>query len=609
MRAFRLMLLACVAIGAGAVLLPLTVSAATWNAPYKLGDGDTKPAVAIDDNGTAHYVWWVPATKVIQYAACSGLAKSDCAATETLPNNGGASYYPNIAIDPQGRPNVVWESRDGGSYSVYWARRENGVWGAIEKVSNEPYSELPDIAIGPQGIVHVVYQSKQNNTGYVYYAETGDSFATLTKRELSQHTSDAPIATAAETNLTSLSAEGTQLSNGMYPRLAADANDRAHIVWNAPSPYGIYYRIQKANGDFDNTITVSTGHKDQVPDIVYAPNGSTGIVWSTYDNFNAAFAEYVNGQPDLKKYDIDGGLEQSMWGRLAADCNGLFYFAFQGKADASGNWDIFARTYNAANNKFGKRMTIGDTGSHEQTPAIAVTNVGAIVYTNTSNDSVMAATSDLGITCGAEPTHTPTATDVASATATSTPTSTDMPGATNTPTATATNTTAPTVTPTSTDVPTALPTATATATDNVASGVEHIASNDPRIVYSGAWKNYKYKKATDDEYARCGGAKQCKKSASAELSFTGGTRVEWETVYAKTYGKVQVWIDGKLFERVDLCRPNRKSADPKLGVRTYILSGDANTPHVIKIQPLGKHSKCSPYKSNFVAVDGFNIAR
>lgn len=594
---------------AGALLLPLTTAAATWNAPYNLGDGGTKPSVAIDSQGNLHYVWWDPTAKDIRYSMCTGLDKSSCSAAETLPNNGGDSFYPNIAVDPQDRPNVVWESRDGGSYSVYWSRRASGNWAPIQKISAEPYSELPDIAIGPQGIVHVIYQSKQNSTGFVYYAESADGFQSMTKSELSTHVSDAPIEIAAEAADKGLAPEGTQLSNGLYPRITADSNDRAHVVWNAPSPYGIYYRIQNDTGGFDKSITVSTGHKDQTPDITYSPNGSVGILWGTYDTFNAAFAEYNNGAPDFKKYDVDGGLEQSLWPRVAADCSGLYHFAFQGKVIATGNWDIFTRTYNASTNKFGKRVTVGNTGSQEQTPAIAAAARGAIVYTNTSSASAMGSTSELGVTCGVVPTNTPTDTDVPAATATNTATATatntSVPGATATNTATPTNTPTATVTDTPVDVPTDTPTATATAT--LPSGTEHIPSNDPRIVYNGKWKLFDQKNASDSQYKRCGGNRVCRKNWSAELSFVGGKRIEWETVYAQTYGKAQVIIDGTIFEQVDLCKPNKNSARPKYGVRTYVLFGDETTPHTIKIKALGTHSSCSPYKSKYVSVDGFNI--
>lgn len=605
MKLHRVLLFVLGVLAVGALLLPLTVSAATWNPPYNLGSGSTKPSVAIDSQGNNHYVWWEPTTQVIQYSVCTGLDKSTCSPAETLPNNGGDSYYPNIAIDPQDRPNVVWESRDGGSYSVYWSRRENGQWVPIKKVSAEAYSELPDIAIGPQGMIHVVYQSKQSNTGYVYYAESNDGFGTVRAQQLAAVESDAPIGVAAEAAAQEFSPEGQQLTNGLFPRLTADANDLAHVVWNAPSPYGIYYRIQQASGGFGRTITVSTGHKDQVPDITYSPNGSTGILWGTYDDFNAAFAEYRDGSPDLKKYDVDGGLEQSLWARIAVDCTGLYHFAFQGKVTAAGNWDIFARSYDADTNKFGKRVTIGDTRSQEQTPSIAATNIGAIVFANTSSNSTMGSTADLGITCGATPTSTPTET------LTPTATNTTDPGSTPTETPTPTETGTPNPTETATDTPTETPTDAPTATPTVTSsrGAEHIPSNDPRIVYKGTWKEYKDRDASDKAYARCGGGRVCKKNWSAELNFTGGTRVEWETAYAKTYGKVMVLIDGKAFEQVDLCRLNRKSAIPRFRTRSYVLSGDDATAHTIKIVALGRHSKCSPYDSSFVSVDGFNIIR
>jgi len=611
MKLYRVLLFALAVLAVGAILLPLTASAATWNPPYNLGSGSTKPSVAIDSQGNIHYVWWEPTARDIKYAVCAGLTKNTCSAVETLPNNGGDSYYPEIAFDPQERPNVVWDSRDGGSYSVYWSRRENGQWAPIQKVSAEPYSEVPDIAIGPQGIIHVVYQSKQNNTVYMYYVESADGFGTQHKTELANHQSDAPLGAISDTP----EAEGQQLTNGLYPRVTVDPDDRAHVVWNAPSPYGIYYRIQQSDGSFAKKITVSQGHKDQTPDIAYSPNGSIGILWGTYDNFNVAFAEYNNGQRDLIQYDVDGGVAQSLRPRIGIDCTGLYYFVFQGKVTADSSWDIFTRTYDASANRFGKRVTIGNSGQKEETPAVAATNIGAIVYANTESNLTMGSTADLGITCDTTPTDTPTATDTSNETPTPTATNTSDPSvtATETPTATATSTSDATATATDTatvepsNTPTDAPTATPTVTP--ASGSEHIPSNDPRIVYNGTWKEFKDRDASDKAFTRCGGKKVCKKNWSAELSFTGGTRVEWETAYAKTYGKVKVLIDGKPFEQIDLCKLNRNSKAPRFRIRSYILSGDDTTAHSIKIVALGRHSKCSPYDSKFVSVDGFNIIR
>ena len=99
-------------------------------------------------------------------------------------------------------------------------------------------------------------------------------------------------------------------------------------------------------------------------------------------------------------------------------------------------------------------------------------------------------------------------------------------------------------------------------------------------------------KASDSSFARCETGGTCKIKSSAELLFEGGARIEWETSYRNSFGKADVYLDGRAYEAVDLCKLNSKSSRPKFGIRTYILSGDATTPHSIKIVATG-HSGCS----------------
>lgn len=369
------------------LMLPLGVAAAPNNAPFALGTGSTKPSVAMDSKGTQYYVWWNPNTKTIQYSSCTGSDGSNCTATVDLPSH-GASYYPGIALDGQGRPNVVFESKVSGSYQVFWTRLESNGWISPVQISSEPYSELPDIAIGPRGVIHVVYQSKQSGTGFVYYAE--NSNGSWHKPEpLAQVTSDKPLTNFAElAEQAGAATESDSLSNGLFPRVAADGNDRAHIVWNLPSPYGIRYRFQTSTG-WSKTRKVAKGQKDQTPDVAVAPNGSVGIVWGTYDDYNAAFVEYQNGKKDKRINDIDGGLAQSLWPRLTADCAGNFQIVFQGKTNPSASWNIYRTAYNPVTNQLLKRVTIAALGAQEQTPAIAGSNnTVAVVWANTSYQTI-----------------------------------------------------------------------------------------------------------------------------------------------------------------------------------------------------------------------------
>lgn len=368
-----------------ALLAPHPTSAASpWSEPFALGSGGTKPAVAVSADGTQHFVWWNPSTLHIEYTSCSATQAGSCAASSTLPDL-GPSYYPSIALDPQNRPNVVFEIKYGTSYQVFWTRFENGAWSQPVQISHESYSELPDIAIGPSGRLHVTYQSKQGNTGAVYYAES-DGATWSTAQALERVTAAETLPVQAEIANNRLSEpENAQLASGFYPRVAADENDRAYVVWSAPSPYGIYYRFQKAKG-WSKKIQVASGQKDQAPDVTVGRDGSVGIIWGTYDDFNAAFAEYHKGKRENYINDIDGGLAQSLWPRIATDCAGRFQFAFQGKPTVSSSWNIYYRTYDPVTDKTTRRNTIAALDAQEQTPAVATSGGRlAVVWTSTSS--------------------------------------------------------------------------------------------------------------------------------------------------------------------------------------------------------------------------------
>lgn len=375
------------------LLAPHSTSAASpWSEPFALGSGGTKPSVAVSADGTQHFAWWNPNTLHIEYTSCSATEVGSCAATQALPDL-GPSYYPSIALDPQNRPNVVFETKYGSSYQVFWTRLENGTWSVPVQVSHEPYSELPDVAIGPGGILHVAYQSKQGNTGAVYYAES-DGSAWNTAEALERVTATETLSVQAEVANNRLSeSANAQLATGFYPRVAADENDRAYVVWSAPSPYGIYYRLQKAKG-WSKKIRVASGQKDQAPDVTVGREGSVGIVWGTYDDFNAAFAEYHKGKRENYSNDIDGGLAQSLGPRIATDCAGRFHFVFQGRPTASGNWNIYYRTYDPVTDKTTRRNTIAALDAQEQTPAVATSEGGiAVAWANTSYQILNASTS------------------------------------------------------------------------------------------------------------------------------------------------------------------------------------------------------------------------
>jgi hypothetical protein len=555
-------IVALVVVAVSALLLPLTAAAANWSSAFALGTGGLHPSVAIDSQGNQHYVWWDYNAKVIKYVRCTGLAGNGCSGAATI--SGGNSYYPSIAIDPQDRPNVVYESKvsDGAAYAIFWTRKQGSSWTSPDRISSEPYGEFPDISIGPGGKIHVVYQSKPSpTTGIVYYTSSdGSGFAPAT--ELDQATSDLQISVGAEMADAHIdAAEGQQLSNGFVPRVAADEEDQAHAVWNVPSPYGIRYRYQNASG-WSSTISVAGGQKDQTADVTVAPGDNVGILWGKFGTFNAAFAEYKNGQKDHSVSDIDGGLAQSLWPKIAADCEGNFHLVFQGRPGTTGGWNVYYRKYNPSNNNLAARQTIASISASEQTPVIAATDVAAIIYINTTNIIADAVTSDLGLNCTGEP-----------------------PPPTNTPT------------PTNTPDPNFTPPA-----------EQWIPNDSSDIIYRKTWRKINDGNATDGNYHRCEKDGVCESRSAAKIVVPEGyDKVEWFSANAKTYGIAKIWINDVLLRRFDMCKGNTGNA-PKFITKTFDIPARTDgLPRTFEIGVPGKHTDCSPYNSNFVIVDGFKL--
>ncbi len=572
MQARKALVMALVVLGTSAFLLPMMVSAARWSSPFALGGGDIHPSVAIDEGGNQHYVWRTSSGN-IQYSRCTGLGGQGCSTPKNLPT-AGVSYRPSIDIDPQGRPNVVFSTRlsTADHYAVYWTRKEGTNWSSAQRISSEPYAEVPDIAIGSDGKIHVIYQSKQNETIYIYYTTSDGGFEFSPTVELDTATSDKPLTEFGKLDDENRSPEKTesQLGNGAYPHIAVDQDNNAHAVWGLPSPYGVNYRYQ-SNGNFGNIITVANGgKKEQTPDITVAPNGSVGIVYTNYSNDTATFKEYNNGNLDNTIGDVDGGLAQSFWPRIAADCAGNFHFVFQGSANADQHWNIYHRTYNPPDNSMGNRETIANIDASEQTPVVDSTNVAAIVYTNTTNGIIDASTTNLNIQCTGNVTATPT----------------EMPTVTNTPD--------PNVTP--------------TATPTVG-GEIWIPNTSNEIAYRKKWKKLNDRKATDNNYSRCeesSGA--CPKRAAAKILVPDGyTQVKWYTAKSKVNGIANVFINDQFVGKVDLCKGSSSNTQ-KFFNKTYTIPARIDgQPRSFEIGAPGKHSSCSPYNSNFVVIDGFRI--
>ncbi len=522
-----------------ALLLTMSATATTWSDPAEIANPAKRPDVAIDANGEIHFVWINPDRGTIQYRHCT--AVDTCDNAEKLPNLDGDATSPALALDSQNRPNVVWEQVKGKKHTIYFSRRDAGVWTDPVAYSNQPESVLPDIAIGSDDVTQVVYESVQNNGRAIYYVT-----------EPSSQLPSPPRLVELE-----LLQPEDKVASGRNVRIAVDGDNHAHVVWNtAKRPFAIKYVYQDSNGNFVAPKIVADKNQDQTPDLsIDAETNRVGIIWETRKNDRAAFVLLENGVEVFRKNNVEGGFDTVRRPRLATDCGGNFHLVFQREKSDKSDWNIYYREFDPNTETFTDPLRLTESQKDDAMPALTTTDKGVLAFITGRGGILNAMQAEIDTVCHGQPTPTPTL--------------------------------SPTI---------------------PSSGWEHIANHDARIVYTQAWNTVDNTKASDGNFARCETNNRCQKGASAKIEFTGGTRIEWETAYANTFGKADVLVDGKVFERVDLCSLNKKSAKPKFGVRTYILSGDANTAHSLEIKFIG-HSNCSDVRRDYVAVDGFNILR
>lgn len=349
-----------------------------------------------------------------------------------------------------------------------------------------------------------------------------------------------------------------KIAQGRRVHVAVDTNNHAHVVWDrGHAPFKVYYTFQQNGGTFHSKFTIGKDLADQSAELAVDPTTNhVGIVWETRHGNHAAFVLLVNGGQLFRQFGVEGGMTIIRSPHIAADCSGKFHIAFQRARNDLSDWNIYYRSFNPTDDTFTGVVRVTTSQKDDAMPSIAATNSTAIAFVH-GGGNVQGTTQALAISC---------------------------PNGGPTPT--------PTLSPTP-------PT----------TGTEHVANDDARIQYVKAWKTLANSKASDGNFARCDTRQKCSETASAELDFSGGMRVEWETAYANTLGDALVYLDGKPFERVDLCELNKHSDKLKFAKRTYILSGNAGTSHSIKIVAMGSHSKCTQNDANFVVIDGFNILR
>jgi len=149
------------------------------------------PKIATAPNGNIFVAWDDSRTGINDheiYVARStdgGLTFSDGTAVGDM--TGGHRQHPDLEVDPQGRPCVVWEDFRGYDYpfqsenSIYFATSSDGANSFTTNVRvDDDASQIssskrfPDLAIGPGGDVYIVWADRRGGNNNVYFCRSYD---------------------------------------------------------------------------------------------------------------------------------------------------------------------------------------------------------------------------------------------------------------------------------------------------------------------------------------------------------------------------------------------------------------------------------------------------
>ena len=259
----------------------------TFSAPVALSDSgfsqrlyfnSSSPEIATDPTGRTTVVWdFVGANQRLNVQASTRPANSDVFGAPVDVSQIGAANWsdsrPHLAVGPDGRTTVVWESYDyvSGKTSLRASTRPAGsdTFPAPEKLSStETDVKGQRVAVGPDGKTTAVW------TGTFCGASTCAEVIEARTRPGGSNTF------APSVNLSPF-LDGF---NARYPQIAVGPDGRTTVVWEEGIGAEIYSRTRPANSDtFGTEENISTTtERSGFPQVAIGPDGRTTIAWTDW---------------------------------------------------------------------------------------------------------------------------------------------------------------------------------------------------------------------------------------------------------------------------------------------------------------------------------------
>ncbi len=286
------------------------------------------PQIAVDPSGNINVVWGdnTPGSVDILFSR-----STDGGATFSTPknvsNNTGTSFAHRVAVDASGDINVVWEDDTPGNFDIFFSRSTDGgaTFSAPKNLSNNTgFSFEPQIAVDASGNINVVWPDTTPGNVDTFFSRSSDGGATFTApKNLSNNT-------------------GTSFA----PQIAMDASGNINVVWKDDTPGNseIFFNRSTDGGATFSTpknLSNNTGFSSD-PQVAVDSSSDINVVWEddTPGNFDIFFSRSTDGGATFSTLEnLSNNTGESFFPQIAMDASGDINVVW--RDNTPGSLDIF----------------------------------------------------------------------------------------------------------------------------------------------------------------------------------------------------------------------------------------------------------------------------
>lgn len=289
----------------------VALQASGWRPPQNvsLTSGESRvPTVAVDSQGQVHIVW--EEGRYVYHSYWNGSGWS-------FPWRITVGEQPQIAIDNNDVPHLVFVNEFRGNYEIYYCQWTGSSWTLPRNVSSTSgVSAIPDIAIDSRNTLHVVWTDNSPGYNVIYYGQwTGIYWI------------NRPIRNA----------------RGSVSSAAVGPDDLLHVVWqdreDLESPYEVYH-VQWDGDSWSLPENLSDSpNQSTIPSAQVDGDGQVHVTWEErIDGQDRIY--YCSGQSFLwsMQEQVSDGVGDAYLPSIAVDMYGFPHLAWDEQQQIAYRW-------------------------------------------------------------------------------------------------------------------------------------------------------------------------------------------------------------------------------------------------------------------------------